>query len=249
MATPAKSVQARDSETVMEMYTNLDIPAFGIRQGGSLPFKYTGDSIEEGTQKLQWILEKLTESESAAIYTLVLYEHPEKGVNEGTKGDISINFRLIDHTTSYLPAEQYRGSYGALMGEIKELRKTVEQIQKEKQVEPASSLGMIGEIMEMEAVQPIMMAIGNRIADVIMGQESKPMGTLSRVSGIPGLEPDSTPVTSGWKDNPMVIDALDRMSLRVPDLPELLKKLADMAEQKPGQFGVYAMMIRKIKIR
>jgi hypothetical protein len=248
MATPAKSVQARDAESVIEMYRNMEIPAFGIRQGGALPFKYAGESMEEGEQKLKWFLDKLEESGSAAIYTLAIYEHPEKGINEGSKADASINFRLQENVMGYLPGEVYQGSIGAVLGELKELKKTVADLQLKKPAEPEGSLGVIGEIMELEPMQPILMAVGTRIADWLMGTGAK-TGELKRVSGIPGLESAMSDSQPGrpWQQDPAVLSALDRLGPLVPDLGGLLTKLADLAEEKPGLFNLYANMLRKLK--
>jgi hypothetical protein len=252
MATPAKSVQARDVDSVVEMYTKMGIPAFGIRQNGTMPFKYTGNSMEQGAAELQWILEKLEDSESAAIYQLAMFENPGK-VNEKTPADLSIGFQLNEHTRGWLPHEQYKGSYGAVLGEIRELKKTIDALQKEKEAEPESKLGIVGEIMELEGVQPIVMAIGNRIADWVMGTGDKAVGELKRVSGIPGYEPEppaangQIPPAGDWRTDIIVIGAIDRLADRVPDLGGLLTRLADLAEKKPGQFNLYAAMLRKMK--
>jgi hypothetical protein len=242
MATPSKAVQFRDVDSVVKMYESMEIPAFGIKQNSALNFKYQGSNIQEGSAMLCGFLNMLQDSESAAIYTLALYEDPGTRITEKTPVDLSWNFRLRDQVTGYMPGEQYAGGYGQLLNEIKVLKTQLQQLQAK---EPESKLGMIGEIMEMDAVQPLLMAIGNRIADWVVPTKTE----LKRVSGIPGIPEDPAvkePLVP-WRDNPAIIDAIERLNLCVKDLPALLQQLADMAEKSPAKFGLYVAMFKKMK--
>ncbi len=238
MATPSKAVQFRDVESVVTMYKSMDIPAFGIKQNTALNFKYQGNNIEEGAALLSGFLSMLQDSESAAIYTLALFEEPGPRITEKTPVDLSWNFRLRDQVAGYMPGEQYNGIYGQLMGEVKGLKAQLAALQAK---EPESKLGVIGEIMEMEAVQPLLLAIGNRIADLVM--PTKP--ELKRVSGVPGI-PETKEPPAPWRDNPLIIDALDRLNIQVKGLPALLQQLANLAESNPLKFGIYVAMFKKM---
>lgn len=240
--TPSKAVQFRDVDSIVKMYEQMDIPTFGIKQNQALNFKYQGSSVQDGANQLRSFLDMLADSESAAIYTLALYEDSPTKLTEKTPVDLSWNFRLRDTVTGYVPGEAYGGVYGQLMGEVKQLKAQILAMQNK---EPESKLGMIGEIMEMEAVQPLLLAIGTRIADFVM--PAKP--ELKRVSGVPGLQEKPAAIQSSkpWREDSAVLDALDRLSVKVKELPELLQKLAIMAESNPGKFAIYLAMFKKMK--
>lgn len=246
MATPSKSVQCRDLDSVVNMYVSMKIPAFGIKQNGALNFKYAGDDLDEGSRQLHGFLTLIAENESAAIYTLCLYEDLAKGINERTPADLSFNFRLIEQPTGYMVGEAYRGGYAQLIGEIQAIKK---ELAARKEQPEENKLGLIGAIMEMDSMQPLLMAVGNRLADLVMPPQK--VGELKRVSGIPGAAPETRSVdrqgcSNGCVLGPTVLDAIERLSMKVPDLPAILQILAEMAEQKPGKFAIYLTMIRKM---
>jgi hypothetical protein len=236
MATPSKSVQFRDTQSVVKMYENMKVPSFGIKQNGALNFKYQGDDLVEGSAQLCAYLEMLTENESAAIYTLAIYEEPEGRITEKTPVDLSWNFRLRSEVAG-IPGEGYSGSYGQLLAEIRAMKKELADM---KNAEPENKLGVIGEVMEMEAFQPILMAVGNKLADWLTGPEK--VGELKRVSGVPGVasqKPD-------WRDNIQAENALDRLNEKVDNLPDVLEQLAKMAENKPTTFNMYLKLFRRM---
>jgi hypothetical protein len=250
MATPSKSVQCRDLDSVVSMYQSMKIPAFGIKQNGALNFKYTGEDLDEGARQLHGFLTLIAENESAAIYTLCLYEDPGRGVNERTPADLSFNFRLLDQPTGYMMGEAYRGGYAQIIGEIQQIKK---ELAARREQPEESKLGLIGEILELEPMQPLLMAIGSRLADFVMPAQK--VGELKRVSGVPGSAGEkpgpiaSQSVCSGKGSclDPALLDAINRLSAKIADLPSVLQILANMAEQKPGKFAIYLSMIRKMK--
>lgn len=246
MATPSKSVQFHSVDSVVQMYENMKIPAFGIKQNSALNYKYEGEDLELGAAQLRSFLDMLEDSQSAAIYTLALYEDADK-IRESTPVDLSWNFRFRDNVAGFAGlGEHYAGGFGQLLGEVRELKKQVTALQTKE--EPQGSLGMIGEIMEIEALQPLLGAIGTRIADWVMGA-GKPAAAeaadVARISGIPGVS-DAPGMAAPWRQDLVLCDALDRLSMRVRDLPAIMKRLADMADEKPGKFNVYLSMIRKM---
>ncbi len=217
---------------MINFYERQDIPAFGIKQRTMLCHKYEGDSMQDGKEELEWLCNAFIKQRSPAIYTLCLYRKWEGDeITDKTPCSLSNNFRLVDHGEMGAPGG------GDLLTEVRALREEVRQL-REEGVE--NKLGVIGEIMEMEAVQPLLMAVGTKIADWITGQGR--VGELKRVSGIPGVP--AAGMTSDWRTDPVTVDALERLSKCVPDLPEVLKKLADMAETKPGKFKNYLSLFK-----
>lgn len=239
MATPVKSVQFRDVEAVMDMYDNVKIIPFSIKQAGAINHYYEDDDAEEARQQLGWFLNKLNESGSEAIYTLCLYKNLKTDIDEKTPCNLSWNFRLHHQQVGSNVGGYNPGGYASLLMEIKELKKEVQEL---KTAGPPNPLGIVGDIMEMEAVQPLIMALGTKVADWITGPST--VGELKRVSGIPGATAGPIGMTTDWRTDPVVIDAIDRLSRQVADLPGILKRLADLAENKPAKFKTYLAMFK-----
>jgi hypothetical protein len=244
MATPSKSVQIRNADTLCKMYERMKIPCWGIKQGAALNWKYEGEALEDGETELRAYLEMLEENETAAIYTLCLYQDPPGGrITDKTPADLSNNFRLLDNQGTVGSAEKYGGGYGALLAEIKELKKELNAL---KNQEPENKLGVLGDLMEYEAFQPIMMGLATRAADWIMGAGK--VGELKRVSGIPGIsEPTGKAYAGDWRSDGRISVSLDQLAARCEDLPQLMEQLAVFAVNKPGQFNLYKKMLMSMK--
>lgn len=239
MATPSRSVQCREIDQVVQMYKNQKVPAFGIKQNSALNFKYQGEDLDQGALQLQAFLEFLADSQSSAIYTLAVYEDFDGRITEKTPPDLSFNFRLRDDYPISKMGEMYGGNYGQVLQELKEVKAKLAAI--EKAPEDENRLGIIGELMEMEPLQPMLMAIGNKVADWILKDQK--VGELKRVSGIPG---HGGGMSEPWRQNALLAEALDTLSEHVPDLPDVMKRLAVMSREKPSKFNLYLSMIRKL---
>lgn len=247
MATPAKSVQIRDTATVCKVYEMMKIPAWAIKQGSTVNWKYQGDSLEDGKAELRSYCELLEENETAAIYTLCLYEDLEGKITDKTPADLSNNFRFIDTVACGGPGDHYGGTYGTMLAEVKQLRKELQDL-KNQPPEEANKLGMIGELMEMEALQPIIMGVANKVADWIMSP-AKGVGEMKRVSGVPpGAIAGPSPAFAGnWREEPRISAALDVLAGSLTDLPEVLEQLGRYAVNKPKQFSLYKQMLLRTK--
>jgi hypothetical protein len=248
MATPAKSVQIRDADSLCKIYERMDIPAWAIKQGNDVNWKYEGSDMSEGASQLRAYCEMLMDNETAAIYKLCLYEELEGKITDKTPVSLSNNFRFNDGA-SYGSPDHYGGNYGAILGEVKELRKQLTEMK--NQAPEENRLGIIGELMELEPMQPILMGVATKIADWIM-TPGKGVGELKRVSGVPGAA-GSAPIPSpgmvgNWRENPVICQSLDVLQGSVQDLPGLLEKLAAYAVKKPKQFEFYQTMLFKTKL-
>lgn len=232
-------MQFRDAESVLEMYDNVKIIPFSIKQNGAVNHYYEEDDATEARQQLEWFINRLEQSGSEAIYTLCLYKNLKGDIDEKTPCNLSWNFRLHHQVIGSTPGSYNPGGYAAVLQELKEMKKEILAL---KSAAPANPLGIVGDIMEMEAVHPLMMAIGTKIADWVTGPTT--VGELKRVSGIPGIAPAG--MTTDWRTDPVLIDAMERLSRHAADLPNLLKRLADMAEQKPAKFKTYLAMFKMI---
>lgn len=226
MATPAKSVQARSVEDVLALYDQMQVPSFAIRQGSAQNAKWIGESVEDGHANLKTCLEFLERAESAAIYTLCLFEDPPERVTDRTPCSLSLNFRLLDTPSGYISGEQYAGGYSRITMELQQLRKEIQEIRAEKE-QGGGQLGLIGDLLSIEALQPVIAGLGMRLVDAVLPE--KKVGQLERLSGVPGQ----------WREDDQVTRSLDRLAAKVDNLGTLLGKLADMAERNPTVFQFY----------
>jgi len=239
MATPVKSIQFRNIDDLLECYAGTEVPAFAIKMGKGVCFKYEGDSLEDGKQQLGALLDLIQRNESAGIYTLCIYESiPGEHITDKTEAGYSWNFRLNDYGSSN--NAQALGPMLQFMEEVKNLRKEVRELKEAKQEEPENKLGMIGDIMDIPAVQPIMMALAGKIGDWISGGT---VGQLKRVSGVPGGPADHY----AWLQNEAFLSTIDRLYKGTDDFPALLEKLADMQEKTPGKYKMYIGMFSKMR--
>lgn len=245
MATPKATIQFRNAEDLVQFYQDEEIPAFGIRNGSTLNFKYEGPDLEEGKAKLVGILNLMLANKTAAIYTLALYNRFDNEITEKTPASLSVNFRLNEYGEN-IGGFTGGGGNSDIMQELKSMRKEIEDLKKEKE-EPADKLGMIGEIMQMDAVQPVILAIAGLIADKISSIGAKispapaPSTDLRRVSGPPGWH-------GTWREDPEILISIDTLADKLEDFPDVMAKLARIALNKPVQFAMLTGMLRKMKV-
>jgi hypothetical protein len=238
MATPVKTIQFRKPEDILEAYMEEGIPCFAIKQDKDINFRYTGDSMDEGREKLKKSLHYLKSNESAAIYKLCIYENvPEEGLTNETPYSMGCNFRFADNTVGWV-SEEYKGGYGDLLSQLKAMREELTQL---KEGGPPNKLGWIGDVMEMEAVQPIVMGIAQLIADKIYPNK---VGEVARISGIPGMEACMNNCELPWLQDEKIMQAITRLHAQVADLGMVLDKLAGIAEKNPKKFASYLKMLQ-----
>ncbi len=119
-----KSVQFQNINNVVDAYNMREVPAFSIYQGKQLLIKYEGSDIDEGSQLLNNFLTML--QDSAAIYTLCVYEEFSGKINDKTPYHGSWNFRF-----NAAPAGYQQGSV-ALQGIQQEMRELREQLSRKQ---------------------------------------------------------------------------------------------------------------------
>jgi hypothetical protein len=244
MATPTQSVQFRNATSLLEFYHNEEIWAFGIKQRNALCFKNEQDDQSVGEQKLANILQAMLENKTSAIYTLCLYNNPGDEITDKTPCSLSVNFRLREFEGSGAFAGM-NGFGGDTNEEIRALRAELKELKEGGGAGP-DRLGVIGELMEMDAMQPIVMAIAGKIADFIGSIGNKPAAAgpedqgLRRVSGPPGWH-------GVWKEDAEIIRSIDTLADKLQDFPEMMAKLARIALNKPLQFTMFTAYLRNMK--
>lgn len=161
------SVQFRNCEAVITAYIDRDVPAWAMFQGKQFLFSYAGNSISEGSVYLEKILSMI--SESAAIYTLCIYEDlPDGKIKSNTAHDGSFNFRL----------NEYEGGGNSRMiagaGDY-ELRRQVEMLtqkmdlllnedeEEETEQEENNLIGQINQVMAIPGIKEMVMGFSSML--------------------------------------------------------------------------------------
>lgn len=236
MPTPSKSIQFSSVDAVVAAYENREVPAFAIWCGKQFLFKHEGNNIDDGKETLIDMLELLQTNQSAAIYTLAVYEDVKGKIKDNTPYDGSFNFRFQEYAVSYMPGVP--GGANAIQSELAALRLQVKKLQDEKEDDDGENkLGLIGEILQHPAVEPIVPMLVGRLVDLIMPETP---AKTARVAGI-DLSPDIT-------DNEKIREAIKKLNESVPDLADLLMKLAQISVKKPASFKFYMSTLRAMNV-
>lgn len=244
----AKSVQFRSPEKVLGAYKNNQVPMWSIFQGKQGPmFKYQGDDLEAGYDLLEQVLTAIYQERSAAIYTFNVYEDLPKGkIKSDTPVDGSFNFRFFATTeNSVLPNQYshiYEGGAAAMVQDMQAMKVQMNLIaNKLNEEEEESAMGIVGEILEHPAIEPIVPTVVNRLLDLFL-PENTGTGELARVSGI-NVEENTQDVSVDE-----LLPLLKRLQPKVKDLKGLLTQLCKLAETKPNKFNFYYGALMGMKL-
>lgn len=248
MATPSKAVHFRSPAEVLDAYDKQEIPAFALFCAKQLIAKYGGTDAEEGRQQLEFWVGNLSKAQSAAIYTVCFFEEvPEKGIKDNSPYDCSFNFRFIDMPMGYLPEALHRVAGGGgldLANKLEALTMQVKHLQEQLNEEPEDQddkpeKKSIGETL-LASLEPMLPVIAERVIGALF-PPPKPPGAVSRLSGLMGGS--MVPPHEQLRIN----DAIGQLRKRVPDIADILEKLAAIAVKTPNTFDVYMESLRAMK--
>src|SRR4029077_3447364 len=246
MATPVKSIQAKDPDSVIEFYTNRNVPAFSIRQGNQLIYSYEGDNMEDVANELREFIEQFVlRPRSAAIYTLCVHTGLKGGtISNKTEYNGSINFRMFDYNDLYgsgngngnnnnnyqTPAipRDLESKINAMNGALVDLQKKMNQPAAEKPEE--SKLGLIGEIFD----HPLGFAIGRAIIERVLPGAKGPEPGGVAING-PGTVEET---------HQQLNDALVTLIQADQNFPIYIIKLAELAKKDPQKLAGFVNMVK-----
>ncbi len=231
----SSSVQFKGIDNVLSAFENRNVPAWSLWQGRQFLFKHEGNDLKESADSLHQILDQLNESTNA-IYTLKVYEDWNGGrIKNNTPDDGSFNFKL-NAEGQEITLSQYGKVNG--MGAISERLAAIEErLTDKEEEEPKSKFGMIGDILNDEALGPIVAPILTGLLQKILtpvkrtesGQATTQQPTQNdfmRPAAIAGIEEYEQTLS----------EAIAILRKADPKLPEHLTKLAKMSQEDPGSF-------------
>lgn len=252
MATPARTVQLRSTQQVLDAYQNWDNPQFAILNGKQLLFAYDNDgaTIDEGEQLLQQWLTWIKTGGSAGIYTLAIYRDVKKGITNTTPYNGSINFQLNDYNYG---GSGVMGSVGnpdlkIILDEMAAMKLQIAKLQETQNEDEgdedndSNTLGQIATFLN----NPIVAGLIGSLLPTIKQQPVKPNmmpstsepGNVSRIAG--------PPVTTDPQQ--VMAESLAKLQTVISNLPDVLARLAKMAEVNPGQLQFYISLLMKMKL-
>ena len=250
-------------EDVVEAYEAQGVPAFAIFHDRDMRAKFVPDSdegMDEGATKLETILTQLQTSGSYAIYTLRTYEDTAKGVKNNTPYDCSVNFQFNRGSSPRAAGvggveTTYKGaSYTDLAVENAILKKELEDLQAEidEPKEGDGVMGTIDKISQLPGMDRIIGIIAEKIAGLLTrGEQPQQQMEQQPDNGFAGGGYPGTRKISGVPnlDDAKRIDiSLSELSKKVPDLADILEKLARMSKNTPFKFNLYISTLRKMNV-
>lgn len=217
-----RSVQFKNVEDILTAYESRAVPCFAIFQDKQFLFKYIGDDLQEGMIQLETMVNALRQS--AAIYTLAVYEDCNGKINNLTPYDGSFNFRFNDNTNEY-------NNGSAMLRQLNDnvvlLHKRMEQLESgaEEESEPEQSqLDQIAGFLAHPMVQ--------QFAPALLGALGIKQPDPAALAGVPGTRQEAT----GYEISQELYNAICQMMIVVPDVEKHLITLGNVAEKNPGKF-------------
>jgi hypothetical protein len=186
--------------------------------------KYEGEDLNAGADLLSQFLDCI--QNSAAIYTLCVYEEYSGKINDKTPYHGSWNFRFQESTQSYKEGGIAISKQIALLTEkVEKLSAVTEEDEPEDPVlDTMDRIGAIANHPLVEQFLPMILgAIGVKLPG--MQQNDKPVGAI-----MAGLS-DAAVVS------PALITAVRKMITAVPSCEKKLIELGEIAEKDPNKFA------------
>ena len=249
-------MQYSSIDDIVNAYEEQEIPAFAVFHDKQLIAKYVDDDIGAGSDRLKNLLQRWKDAGSYAVYTIAFYEDlPGGKVKSSTPYDTSFNFQLNQNSNAPRMGSVDRGSSDytdlAVENAILKMKLAAYEEAEDEEVKEDPLIGAIGKFMEIPGVEGLIGAIANRASDFIASVGKNSAGEtavmydehgnpiqMRRVSGIDTVT----------DENKRVNDAICSLSVGVPDIVDLLEKLALLQKRQPMKFKLFLAGLRGMKI-
>jgi len=243
-----QTVQFTEAKDVVQAYLSNEVPAFSIRNKEQLLFTYKGNDLNEGAELLTGFLNLL--KNSSGIYALCVYEKlsADKRITNKTEYDGSFNFRFQDQIQAQGAAYYSR----EVMSELNALKEEIRQLKEEKEQgddeeKPSEILGAIGEFVNTPVGAQLVGLLLEKVVGWVDKKEPEKKLPEANTEGLKAVSGVHVDYISVDVEKQMEKD-LQKLCHHSKDFPDLLHKLALLAEKKPFQFNLYAGMLRTMKI-
>jgi len=211
------------------------VPAFSIYQGKQLLLKFEGDGIDEGATMLENFLPML--SQSAAIYTLCVYEEFTGKINDKTPYHGSWNFNLRENTPGYNQSGNMLDTVNRKLVDLDTKITQLSQLQIEKELADSEedpvigAMDKIGSVLGHPLVERLLPVILNALNIKTDNLQTGPtaLPAPGTISGIGATDPD--PLISAD-----LLQAMNYMLLAAPETEKAFINLGEIARTNPKKF-------------
>jgi hypothetical protein len=243
------AVQFTNKDDVLEAYRRMKVGPWAIWCGKELNFSCADKSASVCEAELTEYLEMLDRNETPVYYALRVYRglKNDEQITSKTPYDNSFGFRLTESAAGYKRAAgggeylsgQTVGSLRkqwdqeqALISEIKALRMEVQELRDgdDDGDDDDYGLGKIGRILQHPTIGPIAQQLIGSITSMIT--RNQPAG---QIAGVPG-------------DPEKIQAAVQILTDCIPDFPDILGKLALMAQKQPAALKMYCNALREMQL-
>lgn len=217
-----RSVQFQNIESVLNAYELRAVPAFSIYQGKQLLIKYEGADILEGSELLAQFLPMLLNS--AAIYTLCVYEEFSGKINDKSLYHGSFNFKFVENTAGFTANGNILNTLQLQLAAMDEKLTRIET-EKELSVNDDSTLNSmdrIGNILNHPLIE--------KLIPVVMGFLQPGEETKKLPAAMAGIE------TANKAFSTALTEAIYNMISATAESEQALIKLGAVAKKDPGKF-------------
>lgn len=234
----ARHTHVQGIENVLQFYENMNIPALAIFTGNQFCWKLITNDIDEGKEALQKWADLLGDS-NYAHHTIRVYENP-KEIKAKTDYDGSFNFQLNEDPNKV--GHVLGSTNNLVLSKLNAIETRMKKIEEgggeegDDNVEDYG-LGKLGRIIQHPAIAPLVLALGGKISESVMGFIG---GNPVEVNGLPAPQKD----TAG--DEKQLQDAITRLKKTTPNLHVVLQKLAKLSESSPGLYKTYLGMFLRL---
>ncbi len=250
----AANVQFTNKDDVLEAYRKMKVGPWAIWCGKAMNFSCSEESKSECEASLVEYLEMLDRSEIAVYYTLCVYDDLDgEKITNKTPYSSSFNFRLTESASGikrlgYADQGMSGQTIGslrkqweserALLDEVKALRMEVQELKEggdEDEELDDYGMGKIGKILQHPTVGPMAQQFLGSIINMINRNNPNPDRVIA---GVPGEVGETDKISQ----------AMRILNETIPDFPDILTKLALMAQRQPGQLKMYCDALRGMQV-
>jgi hypothetical protein len=243
------AVQFTNKDDVLEAYKRMKVAPWAIWCGKEMNFSCSDKNQSVCEAELAEYLEMLDRNEMPAYYALRVYDDLDgEKINNKTPYSNSFGFRLTESAAGYKRSAGGDGGMSgqtvgslrkqweqeqALINEIKALRMEVQEMRDGDDGDDEDEdygLGKIGRILQHPTIAPMAQQLLGAFTGML--NRSHPAG---QIAGVPG-------------DPEKIQAAMQILTDCIPDFPDILNKLATMAQKQPAQLKLYCNALREMQI-
>jgi hypothetical protein len=244
-----QGIQARGKTAIMRLYDNAHVIAWSVCYGKNVNMKYAGQDENDARNTLDAFLDQLEASESAAVYTLRLYEQLPKGaiIKYSTEPDYAFNFLIVeDEPPRYGRNRDLIDRITKLEAENNLLKNRIEAGGDDGDEEDRSLGGIISGLLDDERIKTWIKEKAIGWADKMLSAPPINQANVIPMNQGPakvGAVKDTDPYLVNEEQQVKIQQAIETLARLDPNLGDNLLKIAKIAENDPVKYNMFSKML------